>query len=228
MARGQHVWCVGLLVVLCCHALGYAEPEGADTLNRLLDRVQQTYDDTHALSADFVQIATLNTLNREQTSAGRVYIQKPHAIRWAYTQPEAQTILYKDNTLNIYTPTRKQVLQSTVQADDRRNVALLFLAGIGKLREAFTIEQLPSADASVSPLRLLPRSPQAGFAELDISVNRQTAFIESLTIHDHIGNRTHIRFTALQPHAALPAKTFELNLPPDTEIVTQPDISGRQ
>jgi outer membrane lipoprotein-sorting protein len=175
-----------------------------------------------------VQIATLNTLNREQTSAGRVYIQKPHEIRWAYTQPAAQTILYKNNTLRIYTPARKQVLQSTIQADDRRNVALLFLAGIGKLREAFKIEQLPSTDAARSHLRLLPRSPQAGFKELDISVNRQTAFIESLTIHDHIGNRTHIHFSAIQPHAVLPADTFELNFPPDTEIVTQPDVSERK
>ena len=227
MIRGRDGWGLGLLVLLFCQTLGFADAERPDALNRLLDRVQQTYEDTRALSADFVQIATLNTLNREQTSAGRVYIQKPHAIRWAYTQPEAQTILYKDDTLSIYTPKRKQVLQSKVQADERGNVALLFLAGIGKLREAFKIEQLPSTDASTAYLRLLPRSPQAGFTELDISVNRQTAYIESLTIHDHIGNRTHIRFTALQPHAALPAKTFELNFPPDTEIVTQPESSGR-
>jgi outer membrane lipoprotein carrier protein len=228
MASGHQAWGLGLLIVALCHALGFAEPDVPDALERLLDRVQHAYDDTHALSADFVQIATLNTLNREQTSTGRVYIQKPHAIRWEYTEPEAQTILYKDNTLRIYTPKRKQVLQSTVPADDRRNVALLFLAGVGKLRETFTIEQLPSTDASVVRLRLLPRSPQAGFTELDISVNRQNAFIESLTIHDYIGNRTHIRFAALQPHAALPAKTFELDFPPDTEIVTQPDVSGRK
>ena len=228
MARARVAWCLGyLIMVLLGPAVGGAEPESSKALNELLDRMQQTYERIHALSADFVQIATLNTLNREQTSAGRVYIQKPHAIRWEYTQPAAQTILYQDNTLRIYTPKRQQVLQSVVPADDRRNVALLFLAGIGTLREAFTIEPLPSPEASLASLRLLPRSPQAGFTALDISVNRQDALIESLTIHDHIGNRTHIRFTALQPHAALPANTFELNLPPDTEIVTQPDVSGR-
>ncbi len=200
----------------------------AAPLDGLLDRMQQTYDQTRALSADFVQVATLTTLNREQTSAGRVYIQKPYAIRWEYTQPDVQTILYKDNTLRIYTPKRKQVLQSVIKADDRSNVALLFLAGIDTLQEAFTVTSLPNTESQVARLRLVPRSPQAGFTELHLAVNQQSAFIENLTIHDHIGNRTHIRFAALQTHPTLPADTFDLRLPADTEVITQPTFSRGQ
>jgi outer membrane lipoprotein-sorting protein len=154
-----------------------------------------------------------------------MYIQKPHAIRWEYTHPDSQTILYKDNQLQIYTPKRKQVLQSIIAEKDRNSVALLFLAGVGTLQQSFITTSLPSPEDTVSRLRLVPRSPQAGFTELHITVNRQSAFIESLTIHDHIGNRTHIRFVALQPHPSLPADTFELTLPPDTEILAQPGLS---
>ncbi len=204
---------------------GLAVASDAASLDDLLDRIQHTYDRTQALSADFVQVATLTTLNREQASAGRVYIQKPHAIRWEYTQPDAQTILYKDNTLRIYTPKRKQVLQSVIKADDRSNVALLFLAGIGTLKDAFTVTSLPSTESQITRLRLVPRSPQAGFTELHLAVNQQSAFIESLTIHDHIGNRTHIRFAALQTHPTLPADTFDLRLPADTEVISQPTFS---
>ncbi len=219
----QTVWLlIGLS--LC----GLAAVSWADSLDGLLDRIQQTYEQTQALSADFVQVATLTTLNREQASAGRVYIQKPHAIRWEYTQPDSQTILYKDNTLRIYTPKRKQVLQSSIKADDRSNVALLFLAGIGIFKEAFTVTSLPSTEKQIIRLRLVPRSPQAGFTELHLAVNQQSAFIESLTIHDHIGNRTHIRFAALQTHPSLPADTFDLRLPADTEIISQPTFSQGQ
>lgn len=200
----------------------------ADAPDGLLDRMQQTYEKTRALSADFVQVATLTTLNREQTSSGRMYIQKPYAIRWEYTQPDVQTILYKDDTLQIYTPKRKQVLQSVIKADDRSNVALLFLAGIGTLQEAFTVTSLPSTESQLARLRLVPRSPQAGFTELHLAVNQQSALIESLTIHDHIGNRTHIRFAALQTHPTLPADTFDLRLPADTEVITQPTFSRGQ
>ncbi len=208
-------------VVLC----GAVALSRADSLDDLLDRIQHTYEQTQALSADFVQVATLTTLNREQASAGRVYIQKPHAIRWEYTQPDAQTILYKDNTLRIYTPKRQQVLQSSIKADDRSNVALLFLAGIGTLKDAFTVTLRPSTENQIARLRLVPRSPQAGFTELHLAVNQQSAFIESLTIHDHIGNRTHIRFAALQTHPSLPADTFDLRLPADTEVISQPPLS---
>ncbi len=200
----------------------------ADALNDLLQRVQQTYDQIRSLSADFVQVATLTTLNREQTSSGRVYIQKPYAIRWEYTQPDTQTILYKDSTLQIYTPKRKQVLQSVIKADDRSDVALLFLAGIGTLQKAFTVTSLPSTESQVVRLRLVPRSPQAGFTELHLAINQQSALIESLSIHDHIGNRTHIRFASLQTHPTLPADTFDLRLPADTEVVTQPTFSRGQ
>ena len=220
-------WLMGLLIGLA-GLPAHSQSDQADldsSISRLLDRVQQTYEHTPALSADFVQIATLTTLNKEQTSAGRMYIQKPHAIRWEYTHPASQTILYKDSKLQIYTPSRKQVLQSTIKADDRTSVALLFLSGVGTLRESFTITPLPSTEDLITRLRLVPRSTQASFTELQIAVNRQSSFIESLTIHDQIGNRTHIRFAALQPHTALPADTFELILPPDTEVLSPSELS---
>jgi len=220
LQRGGMIWL--LVGIGIC---GWATLSQANDLDGLLDRVQHTYEQIRALSADFVQVATLTTLNREQISSGRVYIQKPYAIRWEYSQPDAQTILYKDNTLRIYTPKRKQVLQSMVRDDDRSNVALLFLAGIGKITDAFIVTSLPSTESRIARLRLVPRSPQAGFTELHLTVNQQSALIESLTIHDYIGNRTHIRFAALQRHPSLPAETFDLKLPADTEVISQPTFS---
>jgi outer membrane lipoprotein-sorting protein len=82
-------------LLLSVGLFGMAAMSRADSLDGLLGRIQHTYEQTKALSADFVQVATLTTLNREQVSAGRVYIQKPYAIRWEYTQPDSQTILYK-------------------------------------------------------------------------------------------------------------------------------------
>jgi outer membrane lipoprotein carrier protein len=197
-------------------------------LDVLIDRIQANYDRTRALTADFVQVATLTSIDRQQTSAGHVSIEKPHSIRWEYTLPDAQTILYDGTTLRIYTPKRRQMLQSTIDEDERRNVALLFLAGMGKLRETFTITPLPKTDGSVQSLRLLPRSRQASFTELHIAVNTQSYFVEQLTIHDTIGNVTDIRLSSLQVHRALPPQTFELTLPPQTEILTPTDITGRK
>lgn len=216
-----------LVCLLICLSGVPAQSQNSDnqSINSLLDQVQYVYKTTPALSADFVQVATLATLNKEQISAGRMYIQKPHSIRWEYTHPASQTILYKNNILQIYTPNRRQVLQSIIKANDRSSVALLFLAGIGTLRESFTVGLLPSTQDATARLRLVPRSTQAGFTELQIAVNRKRALIETLTIHDQIGNRTHIRLAELQPHTALPDDTFELILPPDTEVLTPSGLS---
>jgi outer membrane lipoprotein carrier protein len=214
---------LALVWVLLTSAPGYGQ---APDLATLSDRIQQTYERTSALTADFVQVATLTSLNRQQTSSGHVYIEKPHAIRWEYTQPDAQTILYDGTTLRIYTPKRRQLLQSAVDENNRTNVALLFLAGIGKLSESFEVTLLSNAEPQLAYLRLVPRSSQAGFTELHIAVNTQSYFVEKLLIHDSIGNLTEIRLSSLKVHTALPAKTFELVLPPDTEVLTPTDFTG--
>ena len=217
--------CLGCLAVVWMCLTSVPSYSQSSDLDTLIDRIQQTYERTSALTADFVQVATITSLNRQQTSSGHLYIEKPHSIRWEYTQPEAQTILYDGTTLRIYTPKRRQLLQSVVDENNRTNVALLFLAGIGKLQAAFEVTPLPSPEPQFAYLRLVPRSSQAGFTELHIAVNTQSYFVEKLRIHDSIGNLTEIRLSSLQVHTALPAKTFELVLPPDTEVLTPTDFT---
>lgn len=227
----QHHPRLGALTV-CCHfllvamVLAVPMPSHADNLDKLVDQLQTTYDKIAALTADFVQIATLNSINRHQTSSGRLSIAKPSFIRWEYTQPDAQTIIYDGTLLQIYTPQRQQVLQSPISAQDRGHVALLFLAGVGKLRETFKIENLAVNETDRPQLRLLPRSPQAGFKELHITINPETFFVEKITIHDTIGNVTDIYMYSLTTHKALPAQTFKLNVPVGTEVITPSDFSS--
>jgi len=219
-----HLGCFVLVWLSITSVFSSSQPPDLDAL---LDKIQQTYEHTSALTARFDQTATLTSLNRQQTSSGRVYIEKPHSIRWEYTQPDAQTILYDGSTLRIYTPNRHQLLQSSVDENNRTNVALLFLAGVGKLRDAFEVTALSSPEPQLAYLLLMPRSSQAGFSELHIAVNTQSYFVEKLLIHDSIGNLTEIRLSALETSAALPAKTFDLELPPGTEILTPTDFTGR-
>jgi outer membrane lipoprotein carrier protein len=218
--------CMGYLALLWICMTSVSIQSQTPDLNTLLDKIQQTYERTKALTANFDQVATLTSLNRQQTSSGRVYIEKPHSIRWEYAQPDTQTILYDGTTLRIYTPKRHQLLQSVVDENNRTNVALLFLAGVGKLRESFAVTLLSSPEPQFAYLLLMPRSSQAGFSELHIAVNTQSYFVEKLLIHDSIGNLTEIRLSSLESPTALPAKTFELALPPDTEILTPTDFTG--
>ena len=196
--------------------------------DELVDKIQGTYDRIQALTADFEQVATLSSINRRQVSAGRLYIEKPHWIRWEYDRPEKQTILYDGSVLQIYTPKRQQVLQSAVDANARSNVAFLFLAGVVKLREVFIITAVAETETQRTLLRLLPRSPSAGFTELRAAVNPQNYLIEGLWILDPIGNLTEIQLSSLNLHTALPASTFELDVPPNAEILSPDHFANPQ
>ena len=216
------------LLVLVTGVVGAAGDCDAQQVDDLVDRIQGTYDRIQALTADFEQVATLSSINRRQVSSGRLYIEKPHWIRWEYDTPDRQTILYDGAMLKIYTPRRQQVLMSAVDANARSNVAFLFLAGVVKLREVFTITALPHTEAQQNLLRLLPRSPTAGFTELRAAVNPRNYLIEGLWILDPIGNLTEIRLSSLSLHAALPSSTFELDVPPDAEILSPGDFANPQ
>lgn len=214
------------LLVLSIGMAGPLGDCGAQEIDGLIDRIQGTYDRIQALTADFEQVATLSSINRRQVSSGRLYIEKPHWIRWEYDRPDRQTILYDGAVLKIYTPGRNQVLSSAVDARARSNVAFLFLAGVVKLREVFTITALPQTEAQQNLIRLLPRSPTAGFAELRAAVNPRNYLIEGLWILDPIGNVTEIRLSSVSLHAALPSSTFELDVPPDAEILSPGDFAN--
>lgn len=218
---------IGLLGVLIGIA-GFIDDSRALDLDTLVDRIQVTYDGLQALTADFEQVAILKSINRQQFSSGRLYIEKPHWIRWEYDKPERQTILYDGSALRIYTPKRRQLLQSAVDEGTRSNVAFLFLAGVVKLRDVFTITAMPETETGQMLIRLLPRSHLAGFTELRAAINPRNYLIEGLWIHDPIGNLTEIRLSTLTVHATLPVHTFELDLPPDTEILSPSDFGTLQ
>ena len=217
-------WLLALLIV-AAGSLGNCE---ALEIDALVDRVQATYDRINALTADFEQVATLSSINRRQVSSGRLYIEKPHWIRWQYDKPEQQTILYDGAVLQIYTPRRQQLLRSAVDANARSNVAFLFLAGVVKLREVFVITALQETEAEHTLIRLLPRSPLASFTELRAAVNPQSYLIEGLWILDPIGNLTEIQLSSLDLHTDLPASTFELDIPPDAEVLSPADFANPQ
>ena len=220
----RKIWLLALLIAVA----GSVADCNALEIDALVDNVQVTYDRIQALTADFQQVATLSSINRRQVSSGRLYIEKPHWIRWEYDTPDKQTILYDGAVLHIYTPKRQQLLQSPVDANARSNVAFLFLAGVVKLRDVFVITALPESEAGEALIRLVPRSPLAGFSELRAAVNPDTYLIEGLWIVDPIGNLTEIRLSSLDLHTALPPSTFELDVPPDAEILSPTDFGNPQ
>ena len=93
-----------------------AVPAHADTLKNVLSRLQQRYDGTNTMQADFRQTVESKTLAGTLESKGKVSFEKPNRMRWDYDPPDPQTIVGDGETLWIYQPDLKQVIKAPLGA----------------------------------------------------------------------------------------------------------------
>jgi len=153
-----------LAVLLAAALLGHPAVSAADrTLDEVIGRVEERYTALEDLRASFAQAAFNKSLNRTIPAEGVVYLKKGGKMRWEYTAPTPQQIVSDGKSIWIYTPELNQV---NVGEAPRAlaGPAGSFLAGLGRLREHFTVRFLNTArktsDAGNWVLDLRPRRPQ--------------------------------------------------------------------
>jgi outer membrane lipoprotein carrier protein len=195
--------------------------------------------------ADFFQVSTLTSLDREQRGRGRVqirFVQQADAresvaqFRWEYDQPNKQEIVSDGRTLWVYIPENHQVIESKIEitgaasADD----PMTFLTGLGNLSRDFSIHWAsPNQDrAGNYVLQLQPRRISAMIRELQIVVDREAVFdlirnqvagrrlpILSSQVTDPNGNSTLIEFSNAQVNRGLSGASFRFSPPAGVDIV---------
>src|SRR5262249_22128769 len=100
--------------------------------------LQRNYDGIRDFSADFVHTYTGGALRKQVIERAHVPIKKPGRRRWEYTSPEQNLFVSDDTKMYSYLPQDKQVIVSSVPADDSASIPALFLAGKGNLTRDFT------------------------------------------------------------------------------------------
>ena len=64
--------------------------------SELIAKIQKKYDQTHSLSADFLQKTRSQAASMGTSARGRLFFLKPRAIRWDYEQPKQQFVINED------------------------------------------------------------------------------------------------------------------------------------
>jgi outer membrane lipoprotein carrier protein len=212
---------VGVLLVVLV-LLGRPAPAGAAALDEVIARVESRYAALDDLQASFTQTAFNRSLNQTIPAAGVVYLKKGGKMRWEYTAPTAQQIVSDGKSLWIYTPELNQVNVGEAPKV-LAGPAGSFLAGLGRLREFFTVRFLnPSQPRSADgnwALDLRPRRPQPGMSRLVVEVDPQTALVRSATLWDPFDNTVTMRFTKIAENTGLPDRLFAFVPPKGTSTV---------
>jgi outer membrane lipoprotein carrier protein len=198
-----------------------AQPPAADIAAAL----QRRYDTIKDFSASFTQTYEGGPLRRKAKESGTVAIKKPGKMRWDYTTPEKKLFVSDGRTMFMYFPGDKQVMQNPVPEQDEATSAVLFLMGKGDIVRDFVIRYGDSKDDSVYVLRLEPRTRQAEYDWLQVTIDRETLQIRELAWGDEQGGRNSLAFSNFKENAGSADKLFQFTVPRGTEVISSGKIN---
>jgi chaperone LolA len=207
-------WLVGIV-------LAFTTVARADSLHDALAKVQQRYESTKTMEADFQQTVESTALASPLKTAGKVAFEKPNRMRWDYDPPDKQTIVGDGQTLWLYQPDMNQVIKAPLGEAFQASTPLTFLSGLGQLERDFTATlESESTDAWV--LRLVPKKDAAALGTLGLRVRKSDASIAEARITDAAGTITRIAFSNERRNGTIERARFTFTPPPGVDVVKPP------
>jgi len=190
--------------------------------SELITKIQKKYDQTHSLSADFLQKTRSRAASMGTSASGRLFFLKPRAIRWDYEQPRQQFVINEDKAW-LYVPEEKTIYLYDADQIINSPVVLSFFSGLGQLGEMFNITQLPT-ESGPPPrhrLLLLPREAESPVSQITLWVDPHSYHVVGIQTEDPLGNINEITFTNIQMNAPLEPSWFALEVPEGVRLDRQ-------
>lgn len=222
---------IGLALALVLPA---AVPKAAaqSAVTALVEALQKKYDTVRDFSADFEHVYTGGVLRKQLTERGRLLIKKPGKMRWEYTAPEKKTFVSDGVSLYSYLPADRQVMVTRVPQDGQATTPALFLAGQGSLTRDFIATEVtpPSGGASSGSraLKLVPKTPQAEFESLVLTIDARTLVLRGLESVDAQGGTSSFLFINLKENVGLSERDFTFDIPRGVDVITDELPAGRR
>ena len=219
MRLAMRAVCLGVVWLIVMAA---AQTVEAQSLDEVIRGLEAAYSRMTDLKAEFVQSSFNKSLNQTIPAQGVVSLKRGGKLRWEYSEPTKQEIVSDGKTLWVYTPSLNQV--NTGPAPEALSgPAGSFLAGLGKVREHFTVRflnpaQPRDADGNVA-LDLTPKQPLPTLSRLLLSVDPKQWEVKKAVVYDQFENTVAMRFTKVAMNSGLPDKLFTFVPPPNTAVV---------
>ncbi len=207
--------------ILLCLLL-WPAPAPAQELDQVVAGLEATYGKINDLRAEFAQTAHNRSLGQDIKAEGTVSLKKGAKMRWEYTSPSPQQIVSDGTWLWVYTPELNQVNKGSAPKA-LAGPAGGFLAGLGRVREEFTVRFLNpanKADASGRPvLDLTPKSPTPLLTRLVLTVDPKDYIVRQAVLYDQFQNTVTMTFTRVTINSGLADSLFVFTPPAGAAVV---------
>ena len=188
------------------------------SLDQILDRIEERYAPA-GFSARFTQTSTLKAMDITDTASGTITVKRPGKMRWAYETPEPQLIVTDSRMLWIYRPDDNQVMVGAAPEFFGGGKGAGFLSDMKQMREDFDIAMAPPENDGRFRLKLIPRRPGLGIAEIYVAVSKQTFDVEQVLTVNAYGDETRITLTDIAFEETMADSDFVFAIPKDAEIL---------
>ncbi len=211
-----------------CLALFLAAPASATTAEEAVANMERTLQSLRSLRARFEQTYRSLAVSTPLKESGEVFYEAPDRMRWEYGNPEDKVFLYRDETLSIFLPHEKQLTRSRISPEALDSEILAFFLGTKALAELYVIEDGPAlpGTAGIIVAKLTPRE-EGEYVSVLLEIDGKSWLLRKAVFTEWGGNTQEFVFSRIRANPSLPAGTFILKVPPDTEIIEDPEVIRR-
>jgi len=171
-----------------------------------------------SLHAEFEQsVKAADTAEVIETEVGELWLQRPGQFRWRYSAPSEREIVADLDDIWLYDADLDQVTVRPVENAVAESPAALLVGNVAALDE-YTVSGRRTHDGMVF-ISLAPVKANSDFQliELGFAANE----LALLNLNDRFGQRTSIRFFAVERNPQIAPSVFQFVLPDGADVIDQ-------
>lgn len=191
----------------------------AQTPQDVAKKTENTLRSYKTLQADFVHLFYSSSVAEPLKEYGKCYFQKPGQMKWHYEKPEEKIFLLTNRIIESYFPEDEQLIRSSYREEEESGI-LALLSGRQGILQNYSVEfsPFPTENTGVKQIKLVPKEDEDESYIL-LEIDEKNWQIQKAVFMDWAGNKSEFRFSRVRLNISLPQKTFELEVPPGTEII---------
>jgi len=172
---------------------------------------------THSAQANFTQDVFDQAGKRIQRSSGIMQFQRPGKFRWSYQKPYEQLIVGDGEKFWLYDPDLNQVTVRKLDAALGSSPAAL-LSGNNEIERGFNLVEDVRRD-NLDWLHATPKAQDSGFEKIRMAFDAKAGLV-IMELFDTFGNKTVLKFTAMQRNPGIPEQEFHFTPPKGADVLS--------
>jgi outer membrane lipoprotein-sorting protein len=210
---------LGLAPATVVLANGVEDPE----LQRLLADFDRVQGSIRTFTAEFTETTHSTLLKDEIVAHGKVFLTKPHSVRWEYTIPEEMRFVIADDQYTGYFPLRKKAEKRDIR---RWGEQLFRFLGLGQASDELAkfyrirIGHDEEADDGTILLVLDPKKKRVRkrMASVRFWIDAETYLPVRVRYASQNGDTRLIEFAEVSVNPEIAASLYVVDLPEDVEV----------